>query len=74
MQAGWHSVHKYEAKKGLRAIDDLSLHAQYLAKFVIPKDDRKIVFDELEGAGISVTSVFGDLSSLCSFISNRYSP
>lgn len=72
MQAGWHTVHKFEAGKGLRAIDEMKTHTPCLALFVIRRDKRQQIFDQLESTGMSVSNVFGDLASLCNFITNRY--
>jgi hypothetical protein len=72
MQAGWHSAHRFTKAQGLLAIDRIKEHATNLALFRIPRSKRGGVFDRLEGSGISVTTVFGDLPSLCSFISDRH--
>lgn len=72
MQAGWHTVHKFENGKGLRAIDEMSTHAPCLAVFVIKERFRSDMFEQLENTGMSVSNIFGDLASLCSFITKRY--
>lgn len=72
-QAGWHTVHRF-ANGHLRATDDLSTHHAHLTKLVVPVDDRDRILNALNEMGVSATSVFGDLSNLCSFISGRYRP
>jgi hypothetical protein len=72
MQAGWHTVHKFEEGKGLRAIDEMSTHARCLAIFIIRESLREDIFRQLENTGMSSSNVFGDLASLCSLITRRY--
>jgi hypothetical protein len=72
MQAGWHTVHKFEGKKGLRAIDELQTHAPCLAQLVLRRSVRQSVFEQLENTGMNVSNVFGDLPSVCSFINRRH--
>ncbi len=72
MQAGWHTAHIYSPGKGLLAIDKVKVHVPHLAIFLIPQAERKIMLTQLEGFGISATTVFGDLASLCNDIGNRY--
>jgi len=73
-QAGWHTVHKFQKGRGLMAIDLMTSHHAHLTKIVIPRAKRDSILSALEGIGISVTTVFGDLSTLCSYISTRYRP
>jgi hypothetical protein len=74
MQAGWHTAHKFQEGKGLVALDEIKVHHKNLALFRVPKKDRKAVQEQLEQIGISVTTVFGDLPSLCSDIGKRFRP
>jgi len=74
MQAGWHTVHKYDPTHGLRALDELKTHAPSLALFRIPQEDRAAMLTQLEKFGITVSTVFGDLSNLCNDIAGRHQP
>lgn len=72
MQAAWHSVHKFDVKKGLLAIDQLGKHLPHLTRFNIPTKARTSMLLALERSGITVTTVFNDLPSLCTDIANRH--
>jgi hypothetical protein len=72
MQAGWHTVHMYHTKTGLVALDRIEYHARHLSLFRIPQMSRASMLEQLEKSGITVTTVFGDLSSLCNDMANRH--
>ena len=73
MQAGWHTVHRFDSTRGgLRALDSMNVHRRCLAKFIIPRDKRTALFEQLEGMGVSVANAFGDLPSLCKHLSTKY--
>jgi hypothetical protein len=72
LQAGWHTVHSFKPGEGLRAIDRLKQHADSLALFRIPATKRRQLLKDLEATGVSATTVFGDLPSLCTSITNRH--
>jgi FRG domain-containing protein len=72
MQAGWHTAHEFEPATGLVAIDHVPKLTRRIALFQIPKENRKELQQQLERCGISVTTVYGDLASLCGDIANRY--
>ncbi len=74
MQAAWHTVHKYDSEIGLVAIDKMSIHWPHLALFRIPAETRDTVLNTLERSGVTVTTVFGDLSTLCANIAARHRP
>jgi hypothetical protein len=74
MQASWHTAHKFSEGKGLLALDDLSTHHPHLTLFRVPRKTRASMLTQLEQVGISVTTVFGDLPSLCADIGNRFRP
>jgi hypothetical protein len=72
MQAGWHTVHKYDESRGLLAIDRMKTHQPNLTLFRIPSKAKGKMLEQLEGSGITVTTVFGDLSALCFDIARRH--
>lgn len=74
MQAAWHSVHKFDPEKGLLAIDRLKTHMPHLTRLNIPAGARSAMLSQLKHSGITVTTVFGDLPTLCTDIANRHRP
>jgi hypothetical protein len=74
MQASWHTVHKLDSEKGLLALDQLTHHTPHLTLFRIPRSARRQMLRQVEGFGVSVTTVFGDLTSLCGDIRDRHQP
>lgn len=72
MQAGWHTVHSFREKQGLVALDQLPQLAAHLVLFRLPHVAKSKMLRELHASGVSVATIFGDLSSLCGSITNRY--
>ncbi|RYZ15164.1 MAG: FRG domain-containing protein [Alphaproteobacteria bacterium] len=71
LQAGWHSVHRFHDGQVL-PLERMNYHRQRMLKIIV--DERNIgpMLDELYSIGISATTVYPDLVSVCRQLSRRF--
>lgn len=72
-QHGWFTLHRYSKTDGRWvALEKNKEMKEHLIEYVVPKDRRAPIIDQLQVNGISASTLFPDLGGLCQDLNRRH--